>query len=90
MLTLHSHWSLGGGRSNVNKNNNDDDVISVVERANAWKILLLNSLRMVTPNVEVDLYVFATAECRWTKRLTFVISLMKHNQNKNTDCTLMA
>lgn len=32
---------------------------------------------------------FATAECRWTKRLTLVISLMKHNQNKNTDCTLM-
>lgn len=61
-------------------------------RPSAWKMLLLNSAwgGMEKHNVVVDnLYSFATAEWRWMKRLTFVISLMKHNQSKNVDFALI-
>lgn len=38
---------------------------------------------MGTHNVVADnLYSFATAECRWMKRLTFAISLMKQSQEQ--------
>lgn len=48
-----------------------------------YENFIINSLRMETHNVVADnLYSFATTECRWMKRLTFVISLMKQSQNK--------